>query len=187
MSIRIISGFLQGRRIASPVSNKTRPTTDMLRSAVFSTLSSRYNLEGARVLDVCCGTGSFGIECISRGAANATFVDSSFQVCTELTKTLTLFSIEDKTQVINDDALHFLNTDRNSYDLIFADPPYHLRMCNSIASAVDSHHLLSDGGLLIIEHGDMEVLFSLPTLSKLWQKHQGDSIVEIYSRAGVEA
>ncbi|MBI2794181.1 MAG: 16S rRNA (guanine(966)-N(2))-methyltransferase RsmD [Ignavibacteria bacterium] len=186
MSVRIISGFLQGRRIASPVSNNTRPTTDMLRSAVFSALGSRYNLQGAHVLDVCCGTGSFGIECLSRGAAKATFVDSSAQVCSQLTKTLQMFNIEDKAEVFADDALHFLNGDKNSYDLLFADPPYHLRMCNAIASAVDSRRLLSDGGLLIVEHGDMEVLISPPTLRKLWHKQQGESIVEIYARADAE-
>lgn len=186
MSIRIISGFLQGRRIAGPASDETRPTTDILRSSVFSALDSRYTIEGARVLDLFCGTGSFGIECISRGAAMSTFVDASASVCSDLRKTLQLFSIEDRTDVVADDVIHFLNADRKLYDVVFADPPYARKMCNAIASAVDSLHLLADGGLLIVEHADTEVLLSRPTLHEVWRKRHGDSVVEMYSKAGAE-
>jgi 16S rRNA (guanine966-N2)-methyltransferase len=114
--VRVVAGELGGRRLASPRGHSVRPTADRVREALFSILG---NVAGARVLDLFAGTGALGIEAISRGAADATFVDSD---PTPAARNLGAIGLA--VPVHKRDALRWLADDDTTYDLVFVDPPY---------------------------------------------------------------
>lgn len=120
--MRIIAGEYRSRSLKTPGKKEgIRPTTDRARETLFNVLNNFFDFEGAKVADLFCGTGSFGIECISRGAELAILVDKDVKLAEENVR---LLKIEDVTEIIKGDALIFLRDESMDLDLIFADPPY---------------------------------------------------------------
>jgi 16S rRNA (guanine966-N2)-methyltransferase len=119
--VRVVAGELRGRRLVAPPGDATRPTADRVREALFSILG---DVSGARVLDLYAGSGALGIEALSRGAAAATFVDSSQAAVAAVRRNLDELGL--KADVRRRDALDFLAAAPVGapYDLVFADPPY---------------------------------------------------------------
>src|SRR5947199_845397 len=93
-ALRIIAGKYRGRRLKSPPTQQTRPTSDRLRETLFNILAPR--IEGARFLDLCAGSGAVGIEALSRGAAHVTFVDQSRKMCTLIEANIQGLGIDQK-------------------------------------------------------------------------------------------
>ncbi len=125
MKLRIISGELGGRLIDVPKSNLIRPTTDRVRETLFNILNNKINFEDISVLDFYSGTGSLGIECISRGARFVSFVEKDFLIFQNLLKNITSLSIQDKCTVIKSDAVSFSKLPSSrKFELILADPPF---------------------------------------------------------------
>lgn len=128
--MRVIAGIYGGRTLQAPRGERTRPTSDRVREALFSILA---DLSGARVLDLFAGSGALGIEALSRGAAQATFVDSAAPAIAAIHANLE--QLGQRAEVIRGSALRALNcsplADRQ-YDLVFLDPPY--RMAGSLGS-----------------------------------------------------
>jgi len=114
--VRVVAGEFKGRTLYAPRGGVVRPTSDKVRGAIFNVLG---DLEGLRVLDLFAGTGALGIEALSRGAADATFVDTDTDA---VERNLTAVGID--SQVHRRDALTFLGNASGSYDVVFADPPY---------------------------------------------------------------
>ena len=121
--MRVVAGDLRGRRIEAPTSDATRPTTDMVREAVFNALRSLDVVEGARVLDLFAGTGAMGIEALSRGAAHCVFVERDRDALAVLKKNISALGLSDRTTVLAIDALAAVSR-QPDIDLIIADPPY---------------------------------------------------------------
>jgi 16S rRNA (guanine966-N2)-methyltransferase len=123
--MRVIAGALGGRRLRAPAGRVTRPTSDRVREAVFAMLD---DVEGARVLDLFAGTGALGIEALSRGAMLAVFVERDARVVRVLKANLAALGIAAETaDVRRGDALEALRsakTAKETYDLVFIDPPY---------------------------------------------------------------
>ncbi|HEY3729342.1 MAG TPA: 16S rRNA (guanine(966)-N(2))-methyltransferase RsmD [Solirubrobacteraceae bacterium] len=122
--MRVISGIYRGRELVAPRGRATRPTSDRVREALFSILG---DVGGERVLDLFAGSGALAIEAVSRGAAEATLVDSSRAAVEAIRRNLGALGIE--AQVVRQPALRFLQQAREiarQYDLIFIDPPYRL-------------------------------------------------------------
>jgi 16S rRNA (guanine966-N2)-methyltransferase len=123
--MRVIAGRLGGRRLQAPRGSATRPTSDRVREALFAMLGE---LDGARVLDLFAGTGALGIEALSRGAATAVFVERDADALRALNANLRTLAIpEESAQVRRGDALAALRSARErkeTYDLVFIDPPY---------------------------------------------------------------
>ncbi|MFA5405170.1 MAG: RsmD family RNA methyltransferase, partial [Ignavibacteria bacterium] len=121
--MRIISGIYKGRTLKSPsVKNDIRPTTDRARETLFNILSNRIDFENKICLDLFCGTGSFGLEFISRGGSKCTFVDSDTKVIKD---NVLLLDINERTSIIRNDAIKYLlSCKENKFDIVFADPPY---------------------------------------------------------------
>lgn len=120
--MRIISGKYRSRVLKAPGKQAgVRPTTDRARETLFNILDNFFDYEDTKVVDLFCGTGSFGIECLSRGAEFAIFVDKDVKL---IEHNVSLLKIEDETEVIKGDSLFFLNDESMDIDLIFADPPY---------------------------------------------------------------
>ena len=127
MSIRVVSGAAKGRRLASPAGEATRPTPNRVREAVFNSLYSLDAIEGARVLDLYAGTGALGIEALSRGAAEAVFVESDPAVAAVLRSNLETTGLADRAAVMvtdADTALAGLAREGRHFDLALVDPPY---------------------------------------------------------------
>jgi 16S rRNA (guanine966-N2)-methyltransferase len=125
--MRIIAGEHRGRRIDAPEGLGTRPMLDRVREALFSTIHA--DLDGARVLDLFAGSGSLGLEALSRGAAYARFVERGAVALAALKKNVELLGVGDRARVVRSDALSFTSwIDRDApdarYDLAFFDPPY---------------------------------------------------------------
>ena len=149
--MRIISGTAGGIPLRIP-SHDVRPTMEMVRGAIFSALGER--VAGAKVLDLFSGSGAFGIEALSRGAATATFVDDHPKAIAAIKANLEKTRLE--ATVVRSDVFRFLDRTEQIFDLIFADPPYskHPRdpdlAAELIASPVLKNHLAA-GSLLILE------------------------------------
>ena len=127
--MRIISGYLKGKKINLPKDKQTRPLRDMVKESIFNILNHsnklNCNIENSEILDLFSGSGSFGLECISRGATKVTFVEKNNEVIRILNKNLSNLLIEDRTIVIKDKIFNFLNKEMKSkYKIIFFDPPF---------------------------------------------------------------
>jgi 16S rRNA (guanine966-N2)-methyltransferase len=114
--MRVVAGRFKGRTLHAPRGTSVRPTSDKVRGAIFNVLG---DVEGLRVLDLFAGTGALGIEALSRGAADAAFVDTDPAA---VTRNLATVGVE--APVHRRDALRFLADTDARYDLVFADPPY---------------------------------------------------------------
>lgn len=154
--MRIIAGKYRGRKLKSPPSPQTRPTSDRLRETLFNVLAPR--IEGARFLDLCAGTGAVGIEALSRGAEHVTFVDQSRRMCGLIEVNTSALEIPEKEfEVENVDASEYLRRhakkERDPFDIIFFDPPY-AEDYEAVLSFIAEHQpqLLSDEGIVIVEH-----------------------------------
>ena len=144
--MRVITGSARGRRLKTPENDAIRPTTDNVKEAVFNIL--QFDVEGRRVLDLFAGTGQLGIECLSRGAASAVFVDrdqAALQIVRENLKTCGLNGT-----LVNTDALSYLKGG-GTFDLIFIDPPYDSGLYDEVLRTVNQVDKLSEGGIIIVE------------------------------------
>jgi 16S rRNA (guanine966-N2)-methyltransferase len=150
--MRIISGSRRGARIFAPKGQETRPTSDRVREAAFNLIGPGY-VEGANVLDLFAGSGAMGLEALSRGAAQATFVESDREACRAINRNLDKLGLEGAT-VLCQDALTALRADARGgtrYDLVLVDPPY--RRFSSLQNALIQHlpEILAPNGLLLVE------------------------------------
>ncbi|MEM6326760.1 MAG: RsmD family RNA methyltransferase [Bacteroidota bacterium] len=154
--MRITGGRLGRRRITGPPTDKTRPTTDRVREALFSALASRMDLREARVLDLFAGTGALGLEAISRGAAHATFVDSHGPTLGIARRNARDLDVADQCTFVRAEALaHIARLGPEAgapgrFDLVLADPPYALDALADLPARL--RPLLASGGLLALEH-----------------------------------
>ncbi len=121
--MRVISGYLKSRVISLPKNARNvRPTTDRARETLFNIISNFIDFPGCRVLDLFAGSGSFGIECISRGAASCVFVDTNTE---PLKKNIETLGLGDKSKLVKSDSLAYLRKNTHEeFSIVFADPPY---------------------------------------------------------------
>jgi 16S rRNA (guanine966-N2)-methyltransferase len=185
--MRIIAGKYRGRKLKSPTSLATRPTSDRLRETLFNILAPC--IEGARFLDLCAGTGAVGIEALSRGASQVTFVDQSRKMAALIKENCDTLKIEDdEIELITGDASDFLRRHANKvnqpFDIIFFDPPYAMDY-KALKYIGDEQTILADEGLLIVEHyKKRELAAEFGILRRRRQVKQGDSVLSFYERAG---
>lgn len=144
--MRVITGSARGRKLKSPENRDIRPTTDNVKESLFNIL--QFDIEGRRVLDLFAGTGQLGIECLSRGAAEATFVDRDKEAVRIVRDNLKSCGLT--AQVWQEDALQFLERGQR-YDLIFVDPPYDSGLYEPVLEKINLVDILSDGGIIICE------------------------------------
>ncbi|HLR05544.1 MAG TPA: 16S rRNA (guanine(966)-N(2))-methyltransferase RsmD, partial [Pyrinomonadaceae bacterium] len=156
MILRIIAGKYRGRKLKSPPSLQTRPTSDRLRETLFNILAPRIN--GARFLDLCAGSGAVGIEALSRGAAQVTFVDRSRKMYALIETNLKLLNVsDDESEVVSKEAAEYLRRrakkEEVPFDIIFFDPPYSMDY-ETVLDYVGEQatRMLAEGGVLIVEH-----------------------------------
>jgi 16S rRNA (guanine966-N2)-methyltransferase len=174
--VRVVAGELRGRRLVAPAGDATRPTADRVREALFSILG---DVSGLRVLDLYAGSGALGIEALSRGAAAATFVDSSRAAVAAIRRNLSELGLD--APVVRRDALAHLAAAAGAedpYDLVFADPPYDsaLRLAPDLAERLPP--ILSDDAVIVTEsnkRSPLELPFPL-----LRERSYGDTRIAVH-------
>jgi 16S rRNA (guanine(966)-N(2))-methyltransferase RsmD len=151
--VRIISGKLKGKRISVPKNFHSRPTTDRGKEALFSIIDSQYDFDGLNVLDLFFGTGSIGLEFISRGAKKVVAVDANYRSIKNLNSFIEKENI-DNLKPVKSDYKSFIKHNPEKFDIIFADPPYEMDGVIDIPEIIFNSDCLTDIGVLIVEHSD---------------------------------
>lgn len=146
--MRVITGIARGKRLVTPDGKDVRPTSDKVKEALFSAL--QFDIEGRRVLDLFAGSGQLGIEALSRGAKSATFVDNSKASISIIKKNLELTGLTENSKVYTADYSSFIAMCRDTFDIIFLDPPYEEGLLLPAIKAVLP--LMSDFGILVCEY-----------------------------------
>ncbi len=148
MNVRIISGRFGGRKIDAPDNDRTHPMGERIRNALFNSIGQE--IAGKEILDVFAGTGSIGLEALSRGARHVTFVERDRLAQKILAKNIISLGAEEQTAIIRTSAANWLATKADvSFDIIFADPPYH---DPQFSTASKLFGLLKPGGLMVLSH-----------------------------------
>ena len=176
--MRIISGKFKGRRIFPPKNLPVRPTTDMSKEALFNVLNNHFNFEGLKILDLFAGTGNISFEFASRGSDNITSVDADFGCVKFIKKVAEEYDFN--IAAMRSDVLKFLEKNSNSYDIIFADPPYALdqKTFENIVTLVFQQELLREDGMMVIEHSKYTKLDHMIHFS--FKKSYGGSIFSFF-------
>jgi len=160
--MRIISGNLKGKKILPPKDKLTRPLKDLTKESIFNIIKHSklldINLENSNVLDLFSGVGSFGLECLSRGASNVIFLESYKEVLTVLKKNIDNLKQQNYSRVIEKDifrenTLELLN---NKFEIIFIDPPYKEKKITDLLNRIIKLKLLKDNGVIIIHRHKKE-------------------------------
>lgn len=186
--MRVIAGKARGIRLAAPRGMSTRPTADRVREALFSIIQSRFALEGARVLDICAGTGGLGIEALSREAASCCFIEHDRNAAALLKRNLVAAHCGERAEILEQDALkalRLLSVRRARFDIVFFDPPYASGMYVTVPEMLCTLSLLAEGGLFIAECATRNVLPDhLGALVKDDRRVYGDTALELYVLEG---
>ncbi|HYE57749.1 MAG TPA: 16S rRNA (guanine(966)-N(2))-methyltransferase RsmD [Rhodothermales bacterium] len=176
--MRIIAGTLGGRTLTAPAGHVTRPTTDRTRSAIFSLIESRLDLDDIHVLDVFAGTGALGLEALSRGAAHATFVENHADAFAALRTNVERLGVSAQVTMLRTDVLRTLPSLKGAYRLVLADPPYNLpslpKLPNSLLVVV------APGGLVVLEHDIHTSFEGHPAL--VTTRRYGETQVSLFSK-----
>jgi len=160
--LRIIGGAWRSRRLAFPGSEGLRPTPDRVRETVFNWLTP--HLPGAACLDLFAGSGAFGFEALSRGAARVVLVEKRLEVVAALRHNREQLKAE-QADIVHADAAEYLHGPAESFDIVFLDPPYASGLLGRCVELLDTHGWLKPDALIYLEapHGE------LPPLPETWQ------------------
>ena len=155
--MRIIGGILKGRKIFQPNDKETRPLRDLVKESIFNLIahSNKFNcrVENSNILDLFCGVGSFGIECVSRNAKKVTFIENYKNTLKVLKKNILSLKVKDKIKINEQSCFEFLNSKNfieEKFDIIFLDPPYREEKINILIDKIKEKKILSKNGILII-------------------------------------
>ena len=181
--MRIISGKYKGKRLFAPKKLPVRPTTDMAKEGLFNILNNRYDFEKISVLDLFSGTGNISYEFASRGCDAITAVDSNLNCIKYISKTCHELNLP--ISVTKSDAFQFLERSQSTYDIIFADPPYHFDndLFIKLPDIVFKNELLKPGGIVIVEHSPQTQLDHHPEFQE--KRKYGSSIFSFFQFSGI--
>lgn len=181
--MRVISGDRKGHKLFAPKGDFIRPTEDRLKESLFNIIHPIH--DEAIVLDLFAGTGSIGIEFLSRGSKKAYFVDKNRESLEYINKNLLHTKLIDRAVVLALDAkkaLIYLKKDSLSFDYIYMDPPFaDIELFNTTIDLIESLELLSQNGLLIIEHDErISLKDDYLKITKTDERKYGNNILTFY-------
>ena len=172
--LRIITGKAKGKKIETLEGEATRPTSERIKEAVFSSI--QFDVENRRVLDLFAGSGQLGLEALSRGAASASFVDSAREAIDVVKKNAKSTGFFDACRYIVSDWRNYIRkaSGRDKYDLVFIDPPYAMECCGDALSRLSESSLLERGAIVVLESGTEEVdVTAFPNFEVIKSTHYG--------------
>jgi 16S rRNA (guanine(966)-N(2))-methyltransferase RsmD len=152
--MRVVTGVAKGRQLKTPKTTGTRPIIDRVKTALFDILSDE--VEDIRVLDLFAGTGSVGIEALSRGAAHATFIEMNYKIVRLVRENLQITGLAAQAEVLHTDAFKFLQAQARAttvqpYAMIYIAPPQYEELAARALNVVDSSPLLDPDGLVVVQ------------------------------------
>jgi 16S rRNA (guanine(966)-N(2))-methyltransferase RsmD len=184
--MRIIAGSARGRRLKELSGMETRPTTDKVKESLFNII--QFELEGRRVLDLFGGTGQLGIEALSRGAEKCTFVDQRRDAVALIRENLKTCGFSDRAEVHQGDALAFLTSCREKFDVVLLDPPYQTDLLEQSLKNVTKFDILREHGIIVCESAADKVLPPLNAPYEQGKEYRYGKIkLTICRRAGVDS
>lgn len=145
--MRVITGSARGRKLEQLSGNDVRPTTDLVKEAVFSII--QFNIQGRRFLDLFAGSGQMGIEALSRGAKEAVFVDNRRESIEIVRRNLKSTKLDDGAKVVPMDSISFLSVNKEPFDIAFLDPPYGTGVLQSALKKIETS--MNKGGIILCE------------------------------------
>ena len=154
--MRVISGKSKGKKILDPKDLNTRPLKDLTKESIFNILihSNKFNiiLQNSNVLDLFSGVGSFGLECLSRGARHVTFVENYDNVLLILKKNILNLGYQESSTIIENNIVNNLSfqTLKKKFDIIFLDPPYKEKELPSVLNNIIKSNILNDQGIIVV-------------------------------------
>ncbi len=155
--MRIIGGISKGKKINIPNDNNTRPLRDLVKESIFNLIehSNKFNttITNSNILDLFSGTGSFGLECYSRGAKFITFIENYARALEVLKKNIKVLEATTSSQIIENNCFEYLKYEKklkDRFDIIFLDPPYKENKINYLIEKIKDNKLLEDNGIIII-------------------------------------
>ncbi|MCX7927525.1 MAG: 16S rRNA (guanine(966)-N(2))-methyltransferase RsmD [Candidatus Omnitrophica bacterium] len=179
--MRIISGYLKGRFIKTPI--EIRPTEDKVRKALFDIL---YNVEGLSILELFAGSGAVGIEALSRGAKEVVFVEQDKKVIKVLNTNLNTLGLNEKSEVLAmsaEKAIYFLNKHKRIFDIIFLDPPYYGRWSEKTLQAISECAILQPLSYVVVQHFKKDTVpLKVNMLQFKRQERYGDTVLSFYQK-----
>jgi 16S rRNA (guanine966-N2)-methyltransferase len=183
--LRVISGSARGRRLLTPKNDRIRPTADRVKESLFNILTVMVgNFCGLRVLDVFAGTGNLGIEALSRGAAEAVFVDENREAATLVKRNLELTGLAGRGMVLQKEALSALRSlEKHAapFGLVFLDPPYRQGLSGQVLEFLASASLIDGSSLVVAETAAREELPGrFGGLGEIDRRVYGDTAIAFY-------
>ena len=179
MNTRISGGRERGRRIRTRDKEGLRPTSERVRSALFSIISQ--SITGARVLDLYAGTGILGFEALSRGADSVHFVESSAPRCAEIRSSLLDFKLEDRAVVTRGRVEQVAKSLKGEYDIVMADPPYDSDPWQVVMEQLDDRGVISKLGIIVAEHSrHLTLSDEFGNLVRWEERRYGDTVLTLY-------
>jgi len=170
--LRVISGSARGKKLRTIEGRDIRPTLDRVKESIFNMIA--FELPGAMVLDLFCGSGALGIEALSRGAEHVTFVDNNPAALEIARKNLVDTHLNERASSVLSDSLDFLKTTTKQFDIIFIDPPYESTLYQDVLAEITSRKLLKPGGQVVVELDKMITpAFSVNDFSEQREKYYG--------------
>ena len=154
--MRIISGTFRGKKILEPKDKQTRPLKDITKESIFNILNHsnkfKIDLENSNILDLFSGVGSFGIECLSRGAKYVVFAEKYSGVLPVLKRNLQSLKLNENYEIFEKDiySINFLAILDKKFDVIFMDPPYKDKNLNLLLDNIKNQKILNNNGILIV-------------------------------------
>ena len=179
--MRVITGKARGVVLKTPDGMNTRPTADRVKEALFSVI--QFDIPTAKVLDLFGGTGQLGIEALSRGASSAVFVDASDDAYKLIRENLKRTKLAGSAKVIRSDYLQFLKTCKETFDIIFLDPPYAEVFLENALKMITEIDILQSGGIIVTERPlGKELPFEFPGYSRSKDYKYSKTILTIYRK-----
>ncbi len=186
--MRIVAGEFRGRSLLTPASDRIRPTADRVRQTVFDILIHSYDdpVTGARVLDLFAGTGAFGLEAISRGAANALFVEDGVEARALIRGNVEAFGLTGRTRIFRRDATRLGDAGNlPPFTLVFVDPPYREGLGEKALAAAVAGGWLADGAIVVLEEAGDAKIEPIKGLEVLETRGIGDTAVHFLAAGPV--
>jgi 16S rRNA (guanine966-N2)-methyltransferase len=177
--MRIIAGQHRGRTLTTVRDLSVRPTTDRAKQTIFDILSNRLDFDGIAVLDLFAGSGSLGLEAISRGAASAIFVDKAQQSLKVLEANISMLGCTEECTTYEADVFWFLKNTRKAFDLVFVDPPYRLERIEELPNAIYQSPVVREGTYVVMEHSKESQVMVSETMYDITRKPFGQTTVLI--------
>jgi len=185
--MRVIAGKYKGRRLSTVADLSVRPATDRVKSAIFNTLQTRIDWRTATVLDLYAGSGSVGIEAMSRGAVHATFVEYDRKAFAFLQANIALIKAEADATLVFGSVDQVLQSARQQYGVVFADPPYSLVTLSQLPGKIFASGVIESDGMLVIEHPTHHEFDPSPLCHAVIEKVYGRTAVTFFQHGNEDS